>query len=93
MNQRSALTVFSEQVKACEQVDKDYERFTGISFTHSHLSSRAISVQDARKAVRRSCRQGPPLSFKRILRAMCCRCSAEWDLDKLHETSRKAVVW
>ena len=23
----------------------------------------------------------------------CCRCSAEWDLDKLHDTSRKVVVW
>ena len=93
MNQRSAPSVFSELVKACEQVDKEYEGFTGIAVTHGHFSSRAISVQDARKAVRRSCRQRPPLSFKRVLRAMCCRCSAEWHLDKLHETSRKAVVW
>ena len=58
MNQRNAPTVFSEKVKACEQVDKDYERFTGIAVTHSHFRSRAISVQDAHKAVRRSCRQG-----------------------------------
>ena len=48
--------MFSELVKACEQVDKKYERFAGIAVTHSHFSSRAISVQDARKAVRRSCR-------------------------------------
>ena len=56
MNQRSAPSVFSEQVKAGEQVDKEYDRFTGIAFTHSHFGSKAISVQDARKAVRRSCR-------------------------------------
>ena len=56
MNQRSAPTVFSELVKACEQVDKDYERFTGIAVTHSHFRSRAISVQDAHEAVRRLCR-------------------------------------
>ena len=56
MNQRSAPTVFSEQVKACEQVAKDYERFSGIAVTHSHFRSRAISVQDAHKAVRRLCR-------------------------------------
>ena len=37
--------------------------------------------------------QGAPLSFKRVLRAMCCRCIAEWDLHILHETSRKVVVW
>ena len=61
MNQRSAPTVFSELVKACEQVDKEYERFIGIAFTRSHFSSRAISVQDARKAVRRSCRLGSVL--------------------------------
>ena len=56
MNQRSAPTVFSELVKACEQVDKEYERFIGIAFTRGHFGSKAISVQDAHKAVRRLCR-------------------------------------
>ena len=56
MNQRSAPTVFTELVKACEQVDKEYERFSGIAFTRGHLGSKAISVQDAHKAVRRLCR-------------------------------------
>ena len=36
-NQRSAPTVFSEQVMACEQVGKEYERFIGIAFTRSHF--------------------------------------------------------
>ena len=61
MNQRSTPSVFSELVKACEEVDKEYERFTGIAVTHSHFGSKAISVQDARKAVRRSCRQASVL--------------------------------
>ena len=44
MNQRSAPTVFSELVKACEQVDKEYERFIGIAFNRSYFGSKAISV-------------------------------------------------
>ena len=29
--------MFSEQVKACEQVDKEYERFIGFAFTRTHF--------------------------------------------------------
>ena len=45
MNQRNAPTVFSEQVKAWEQVDKEYEGFAGIAVARGPFSSRAISIQ------------------------------------------------